>query len=85
MKDYNGDGKIDKVDECIFHNIIENPTNRSAGGDYNGDFDWSILILFVIMEIFRPGRIFSGWFSALIWLICLAILFLKFACWLQTK
>lgn len=87
MHDYNGDGRSDSHDSAVFHNYINN-SNGSGGGSSGGGNIYSLvstLIVLIIMEIFKPGKIFSGMFPTLVWIVCLGILFIKFACWLESK
>ena len=86
--DYNGDGRIDSHDSTIFHNVIMNESGGSGGGNSCGGGNASLVttvIVLIIMEIFKPGKLFSGIFPALVWLVCLGILFVQFACWLESK
>ena len=91
MHDYNGDGKYDAHDDAIFHNVIMEDSNNAeganpSGGSLDGGSGSSIvstIVVLIIMEIFKPGRIFSGMFPTLVWLVCIVILFLKFGCWLE--
>lgn len=86
MHDYNGDGKHNSHDSSIFHNVIMNEsTNTSPSGSVRSSFDWSVIVILLVMEIFKPGRLFDGIFPCLVWLVCLGVLFLKFACWLESK
>ena len=87
--DYNGDGRINSHDSAIFHNVIMNGSGGSGGGSSGGGGGSSSLvttiIVLIIMEIFKPGKLFSGIFPTLVWLVCLGILFVQFACWLESK
>lgn len=89
MHDYNGDGRTDSHDRAIFHNYINNSSGSGGGGSSGGSGGGSSLvttiIVLIIMEIFKPGKIFSGIFPTLVWIVCLGILFVQFACWLESK
>lgn len=79
MRDYNGDGRTNSHDSSIFHNVIMNDSGGSGGGSggHGPNIDVSTIIILFIMLIFKPGGLFSGAFPTLVWLVCLAILFMK--------
>lgn len=90
MHDYNGDGRHDFHDDSCFHNVIMDDSNNDdgeiSGGSHGGGSGFSIMstiVVLIIMEIFKPGRLFSGIFPTLVWIVCIVILFLKFGCWLE--
>ena len=67
MHDYNGDGHHDSRDTSLFHNVImdDSGNSKGSGGAYKGSSspkDFSTLIILVIMMIFKPGALFSGFF-----------------------
>jgi len=87
MHDYNGDGRSDAHDAAIFHNVINSSGGgggSSGGGGGSGGGIAGVLAALVIMELFKPGRIFDGGFAALIWLICASYLLLRLACWIES-
>lgn len=84
--DYNGDGRSNSHDSSIFHNVIMNESGGgNSGGGGGGASLVTTVIVLIIMEIFKPGKLFSGIFPTLVWLVCLGILFIQFACWLESK
>lgn len=89
MRDYNHDGRTDARDAAVFHNVIMDESGSSSPGGYASggglESTWSTVVILVVMMIFRPGKLFSGIFPTLVWLVCLGLLFLKFGAWLEDK
>ena len=86
MHDYNGDGACNGHDAAIFHNVINSSGGGGGGGGTGGGGVsgglGGVIIALIVMEIFKPGRIFDGGFACVVWLICAGYLLLRFIGWL---